>query len=97
MGMGEPMANYDRVWQALRTITDKRGFNLGARHITLSTVGLVPGIRRMTVEPLQINLAVSLHAPNDTLRQQLVPIDQRYPISELMGAVRDYVATRTAG
>ena len=51
MGMGEPLANYERVWQALRTITDNEGFNLGARHITLSTVGLVPGIRRMAEEP----------------------------------------------
>jgi 23S rRNA (adenine2503-C2)-methyltransferase len=93
MGMGEPMANYDRVWQALHTIIDPRGFNLGARHITLSTVGLVPGIRRMAAEPLQINLAVSLHAPNDELRRQVVPIDKRYPLNELMPAVRDYIAT----
>ena len=92
MGMGEPLANYERVWQALRTITDAEGFNLGARHITLSTVGLVPGIRRMAEEPLQINLAVSLHAPNDELRSQLVPIDRRYPLADLMAAVRDYVA-----
>jgi 23S rRNA (adenine2503-C2)-methyltransferase len=92
MGMGEPLANYERVWQALRTITDPEGFSLGARHITLSTVGLVPGIRRMADEPLQINLAVSLHAPNDELRSQLVPIDRRYPVSEVMVAVRDYAA-----
>jgi 23S rRNA (adenine2503-C2)-methyltransferase len=91
MGMGEPMANYDRVWQALHTITDPDAFGLGARHITVSTVGLVPGIRRMTEEPLQINLAVSLHAPNDELRSTLVPIDQRYPLAELMPAVHDYV------
>jgi 23S rRNA (adenine2503-C2)-methyltransferase len=91
MGMGEPLANYDRTWQALRTITDGDGFNLGARHITVSTVGLVPGIRRMTEEPLQINLAVSLHAPNDALRSKLVPINGRYPIAEVMAAVRDYM------
>jgi 23S rRNA (adenine2503-C2)-methyltransferase len=91
MGMGEPLANYDRTWQALRTITDGDGFNLGARHITVSTVGLVPGIRRMTEEPLQINLAVSLHAPNDVLRSKLVPINSRYPIAEVMAAVREYV------
>jgi 23S rRNA (adenine2503-C2)-methyltransferase len=91
MGMGEPLANYDRTWQALRTITDKDGFGLGARHVTVSTVGLVPGIRRMTEEPLQVNLAVSLHAPNDALRTKLVPIDSRYPIGELLSAVRDYV------
>ncbi len=92
MGMGEPLANYDRTWAALRCITDPDGFNLGARHITVSTVGLVPGIRRMAEEPLQINLAVSLHAPNDTLRAQLVPINQRFPIAEVMAAVREYIA-----
>ncbi len=92
MGMGEPLANYDRTWQALRVITDPDGFDLGARHITVSTVGLVPGIRRMTEEPLQVNLAVSLHAPNDALRSQLAPINDRYPIADVMAAVRDYIA-----
>jgi 23S rRNA (adenine2503-C2)-methyltransferase len=91
MGMGEPLANYDRTWQALRTITDGDGFNLGARHITVSTVGLMPGIRRMMEEPLQVNLAVSLHAPNDALREKLVPINGRYPIRDVMAAVRDYI------
>ena len=91
MGMGEPLANYERAWQALRTINDPAGFNLGARHITLSTVGLPQGIRRMAGEPLQINLAVSLHAPNDALREKLVPVNSRYPIAELLAAVRDYI------
>jgi 23S rRNA (adenine2503-C2)-methyltransferase len=91
MGMGEPLANYDHTWQALRTLTDGDGFNLGARHFTVSTVGLAPGIRRMTEEPLQINLAVSLHAPNDALRGKLAPINTRYPIAEVMAAVRNYV------
>jgi 23S rRNA (adenine2503-C2)-methyltransferase len=91
MGMGEPLANYDRTWQALRTITDSDGFNLGVRHITVSTVGLVPGILRMAEEPLQVNLAVSLHAPNDPLRTKLVPINGRYPIAEVMAAVREYI------
>lgn len=91
MGMGEPLANYDRTWQALRTITDPAGFGLGARHVTVSTVGLPPGIRRMAEEPLQINLAVSLHAPNDALRGRLTPINHRYPIAEVLAAVRDYV------
>jgi len=91
MGMGEPMANYDRTWSALRTITDPDAFGLGARHITLSTVGLPQGIRRMAAEPLQINLAVSLHAPNDALRAKLVPINHRYPIREVLDAVRDYI------
>ncbi len=91
MGMGEPLANYDRTWQALRTITDPQGFGLGARHITVSTVGLPQGIRRLADEPLQVNLAVSLHAPNDTLRSQLLPVNHRYPIRELMAAIRDYI------
>jgi 23S rRNA (adenine2503-C2)-methyltransferase len=92
MGMGEPLANYDRTWAALRRITDPGAFGLGARHITLSTVGLPQGIRKMADEPLQINLAVSLHAPNDDLRTQLVPINHRYPIAEVLAAVKDYIA-----
>ena len=76
----------------MRAITDPEAFGLGARHITVSTVGLPQGIRKMAAEPLQINLAVSLHAPNDTLRARLVPINHRYPISEVMAAVGDYIA-----
>ncbi len=91
MGMGEPFANYERTWAALRIITDPAGFGLGARHITVSTVGLPHGIRKMATEPLQINLAVSLHAANDELRTQLVPINHRYPLAEVMAAVRDYI------
>ncbi len=91
MGMGEPMANYDRVWKAIRILTDKRGFNLGARRITVSTVGLVPGILRMAEEDLQVKLAVSLHAAEDELRNWLVPINRRYPLAELMDAVRTYI------
>jgi 23S rRNA (adenine2503-C2)-methyltransferase len=92
MGMGEPLANYNHTWAALRRITDSDAFGLGARHITLSTVGLPQGIRKMAEEPLQINLAVSLHAPNDDLRTELVPVNHRYPIAELMTAVKDYIA-----
>ena len=91
MGMGEPMANYDRTWQALRTLTDPDAFGLGARHITVSTVGLPQGIRRMAEEPLQVNLAVSLHAPTDELRARLVPINNRFPIRDVLEAVRDYI------
>jgi len=91
MGMGEPLANYDRTWAALRRISDPDAFGLGARHTTLSTVGLPQGIRKMADEPLQINLAVSLHAPNDELRTQLVPVNHRYPIAEVMAAVKDYI------
>jgi 23S rRNA (adenine2503-C2)-methyltransferase len=92
MGMGEPLANYANLWQALRTLVDPAGVGLGARKITVSTVGLVPGIDRFAEEDLQINLAVSLHAPNDALRATLVPINHRYPIAEVMAACRRYVA-----
>ncbi|MCB0003075.1 MAG: radical SAM protein, partial [Anaerolineae bacterium] len=92
MGMGEPLANYGNLWKALHNMIDADGFGLGARHVTVSTVGLVPGIDRFAEEPLQVNLAVSLHAPNDDLRAQLVPINHRYPIAELMDACRRYVA-----
>ena len=91
MGMGEPLANYEATWQALETLNDAEGFALGARHMTLSTVGLVPGIGRMSQERLQIGLAVSLHAPTDRLRNKLVPVNCRYPLAELMIACRRYV------
>jgi 23S rRNA (adenine2503-C2)-methyltransferase len=92
MGMGEPLHNYKNVWTALRRLTDPAAFGLGARHITLSTVGLVPMIDRMAEEELQIGLAVSLHAPNDELRSQLVPVNKGQPVAELLAAVRRYVA-----
>ncbi|HAJ35870.1 MAG TPA: 23S rRNA (adenine(2503)-C(2))-methyltransferase RlmN [Chloroflexi bacterium] len=92
MGMGEPLHNYANVWTALRRLTDADAFGLGARHITLSTVGLAPGIDRMADEELQIGLAVSLHAPNDELRTQLVPVNKGYPIDEVLAAVRRYIA-----
>lgn len=92
MGMGEPLHNYNNVWNALRRLTDPEAFGLGARHITLSTVGLVPMIDRMAEEGLQVGLAVSLHAPNDVLRTRLTPINKAYPVDELLAAVRRYVA-----
>lgn len=90
MGMGEPLANYDAVWKAIRILNDARGFRLGARRFTVSTVGIVPGIRRMMEEGLEVGLAVSLHAPNDQLRSQLVPINKTYPLTELIPACREY-------
>jgi 23S rRNA (adenine2503-C2)-methyltransferase len=93
MGMGEPLANYAETWRAVRRLNDPAGFNLGARHLTISTVGLVSAIRRMSKEPEQANLAVSLHAPTDDLRDQIVPINRRYPLVMLMQAIRDYIAT----
>jgi 23S rRNA (adenine2503-C2)-methyltransferase len=92
MGMGEPLANYDRVWPAVVRLHDDLG--LSARHLTLSTVGLVPGIRRLAGEGLPVNLAVSLHAANDALRDELVPINTRYPLSVLMGACADYLRAK---
>ena len=89
MGMGEPLANYDRVWPAVERLHDDLG--LSARHLTLSTVGIVPGIRRLATEALPVNLAVSLHAANDELRDELVPINRRYPLDELMAACREYL------
>ncbi len=91
MGMGEPLHNYANVWSALRRLTDADSFGLGARHITLSTVGLVPMIDRMAEEPLQINLAVSLHAPNDALRTGLVPVNRGYTVDALLAAVARYI------
>ncbi len=90
MGMGEPLANYERVWGAVERLHGDMG--LSARHLTLSTVGIVPGIRRLAAEALPVNLAVSLHAANDTLRDELVPINRRYPLDMLAGACADYVA-----
>ncbi len=91
MGMGEPLHNYRNVWAALRRLTDPGAFGLGARHITLSTVGLAPQIDKMADEPLQIGLAVSLHAPNDMLRTSLVPVNKGYPVDEVLGAVSRYI------
>jgi 23S rRNA (adenine2503-C2)-methyltransferase len=92
MGMGEPFANYDRWWQSVERLHDPRGFNLGARGLTVSTVGLAPGIRRLAGESLPINLAISLHSPDDTLRSEMMPINRRYPIAALLDATRDYIA-----
>jgi 23S rRNA (adenine2503-C2)-methyltransferase len=92
MGMGEPFANYDRTWSAVQRIHGDLG--LSARHLTVSTVGIVPGIRRLAKEDLPINLAVSLHAANDTLRDELVPINRRYPLTTLMDACREYLAAK---
>jgi 23S rRNA (adenine2503-C2)-methyltransferase len=92
MGMGEPLANYDRLWGAIRRLHDDLG--ISARHLTVSTVGVVPGIRRMAGEDLPVNLAVSLHAANDTLRDRLVPLNRRYPLTVLMEACTTYLAAK---
>jgi 23S rRNA (adenine2503-C2)-methyltransferase len=90
MGMGEPLANFDQVWSAVTRLHGDMG--LSARHLTLSTVGLVPGIRRLAAEALPGHLAVSLHAANDALRDELVPINRRYPLETLAAACAEYVA-----
>lgn len=93
MGMGEPLANQEATWGAAYRL--HQGFGLSARAITISTVGLVPGIRRAATEPLPVNLAVSIHAADDATRDRLVPVNRTWPIAELLDAVRDYVtATR---
>ncbi len=92
MGMGEPFANYDETMRALRLINAGKGPNLGARHITLSTCGVVPGFARLAAEGIQFELSVSLHAPNDALRSELMPVNRRWPLDELLAACADYTA-----
>ena len=95
MGMGEPLHNYDNTLRALRILNSPDGFNLGARHMTVSTVGLVPAIRKLSQEQLQVNLAISLHAPTDELRSKTMPVNRKYPIEDLLAACQDYItATR---
>ena len=91
MGMGEPLHNYDNTLAAVDRLTDPTGFNLGARKITISTVGLVPAIRRYADEQRQTPLAISLHAATDEERGRLLPVNRRWPIAELMDACRYYV------
>jgi len=91
MGMGEPLHNYDNTMMAVDTLTDPAGFKLGARKITISTVGLVPAIRRFADEKRQTRLAISLHAASDTDRNKLIPVGKRWPIAELMEAARYYI------
>jgi 23S rRNA (adenine2503-C2)-methyltransferase len=90
MGMGEPLANYDALWQAIEMLNSPDVFGLSARSMTVSTAGLVPGIKRFSGEKLQVGLAVSLHAPDDKLRNQLVPVNKKYPLGELIPACREY-------
>ena len=93
MGMGEPFANYDETMRALKLINAGRGPNLGARHITLSTCGVVPGFAKLAAEGIQFELSVSLHAPNDALRDELMPVNKKWPIDELLAACADYTKT----
>ncbi len=90
MGMGEPLDNYDEVVKAIRLITDPKGINLSQRRITLSTVGVVEGIRKLMLEELKINLALSLHAPNQQIRKKIIPYARKYELSDVLAAISDY-------
>ncbi len=92
MGMGEPLANYERVWEAVERIN--ADMDISARHITISTVGVLPGIRRLAHEALPVNLAVSLHAANNDLRNSLVPLNRRYPLEALVEVCRQYLTAK---
>lgn len=94
MGMGEPFLNFEAWWESVVRLNDPKGFGLGARSFTVSTAGVMPGLYRLAEEPVQINLAVSLHAANDRLRTQLVPLNKKYPLAALLKALRHYT-TRT--
>lgn len=90
MGTGEPMDNYDPVLKAIRIINAPLGLNIGARRITVSTCGIIPGIKRLAEEDLQVELSVSLHAADDKMRSGLLPVNKKYPLKELLAACRDY-------
>jgi 23S rRNA (adenine2503-C2)-methyltransferase len=90
MGMGEPLHNYDETMKALRILADPQGFALPPRRVTLSTVGLLPALERLATEPVMPNLAISLHAPNDLVRGELVPLNEKYGVSEIIAACRRF-------
>jgi 23S rRNA (adenine2503-C2)-methyltransferase len=92
MGMGEPFHNYDAVMDAVRLLNDPHGFGLGHRHITISTVGIVPQIDAFADEGIQVNLAISLHAPTNEVRSSIMPVNRKWDIDELMAACRRYIA-----
>lgn len=90
MGSGEPLENYEQALKFVRSLNEKHGLNIGYRHVTVSTCGVIPGIRRLAAEGLPITLSVSLHAPNDALRSRIMPVNRKYPVAELVEACRDY-------
>lgn len=91
MGMGEPFLNYENVIETIKILNDKDGFNLGHRHMTISTSGIVPGIERFADEKIQTNLAISLHAPNNKIRDEIMPVNKNYPLEILLPAVSGYM------
>lgn len=91
MGIGEPLLNYDNVLNFIKIINHPKGLEIGARHITISTCGIIPGIKKLANEKMQINLALSLHAPNDLLRNKLMPINKAYNINKVIKEIKDYI------
>ncbi|MDD4333563.1 MAG: 23S rRNA (adenine(2503)-C(2))-methyltransferase RlmN [Candidatus Pacebacteria bacterium] len=91
MGMGEPFLNYDNVLEAIRTLNNENAFNIGARHISISTVGIIEGINKLSNEKLQVNLAISLHAPNNKKRTKIMPISEKYTLEAILTAVNKYI------
>lgn len=91
MGIGEPFDNYDNVIDFVKIINDAKGLQIGSRHITISTSGIIPKINEFANLPYQVNLAISLHAPTDELRSKIMPINKKYNITELMNAVKEYI------
>jgi len=91
MGMGEPFLNYDNVLEAVKIFNDYRYFNIGVRSISVSTAGIIEGIKKLSDESLHVNLAISLHAPNEKLRSSLMPISKKYPLAEILKAVDEYI------
>ncbi|MDD5338139.1 MAG: 23S rRNA (adenine(2503)-C(2))-methyltransferase RlmN [Dehalococcoidales bacterium] len=94
MGMGEPLANYDNLWRAIEMLNSPEAFGLGARNMVISTAGLVPQIKRLAKEKLQVGLAISLHAADNALRNKLVPLNRRYPLEQLIPACREYIEVK---
>ncbi len=91
MGMGEPFLNYENVMKAIRMLNNENAFNIGARHISISTVGIIEGIEKLSKEDLQVNLAISLHAPNNTLRSKIMPVSKKYSLEDVLKATNKYI------
>ncbi len=92
MGIGEPFDNYDNVMRFIKIINSGKGIDIGSRHITISTCGIIPGIKKFMNEEGQVNLAISLHAPNDEIRNKIMPINKAYPIKDLMEVIKQYIS-----
>ena len=92
MGIGEPFDNYDNVLRFVKIINCNKGIDIGSRHITISTCGIIPGIKKFMEEDGQVNLAISLHAPNDELRSKIMPINKAYPLKDLMEVIKEYIS-----